>query len=70
MHEYEIRLLHADKSTDIVLVMMYLTDAAAIRAAKKIAEARPFEVWRDLDCIHGTSAKTNRPRPPSHYPAA
>ena len=31
MHEYQIRLLQADKSSDMVLVMMYLTDAAAIR---------------------------------------
>jgi hypothetical protein len=53
MREYEIRILRADKTTASVIEVIHLNDNAAIRAAKKIAEARPFEVWRDLDCIYG-----------------
>jgi hypothetical protein len=53
MHEYEIRILRADRTTDVLIEVIHLNDNAAIRAAKKMAEARPFEVWRDLDCIYG-----------------
>ena len=53
MHEYEIRILRADKSTATVIEVMQLNDHAAVRAGKRIAEASPFEVWRDLDCIYG-----------------
>jgi hypothetical protein len=53
MHEYEIRLLRADQTTTTVLEAMHVNDNDATRAAKKIAEAGLFEVWRDLDCIYG-----------------
>ena len=53
MQEYEIRILRADKTTDTVLEVAHLNDNAAIRSARKIAESRPFEVWRDVDCIYG-----------------
>jgi hypothetical protein len=33
---------------------MHLNDHAAVRAAKKFAGDRSFEVWRGLDCIYGT----------------
>lgn len=69
MHEYEVRILRADKSTDTIIEMVHLTDHAAIRAAKKLAEARPFEVWRDLDCIYGTARRDPLSPPPNH-PAA
>jgi hypothetical protein len=62
MREYEIRILRSDRKTDIIMGMMHLSDHAAIRAAKKLAEARPFEVWRGLDCIYA-GARTN----PSSY---
>jgi hypothetical protein len=61
MQGYEIRILRADRTTDAVIEVMHLDDNAAIRAAKKMAEARPFEVWRDLDCIYG-----GRPAAPRH----
>jgi hypothetical protein len=60
MQVYEIRILHADRSTAIVIEMMHLSDNAAVRAGKKIAEARPFEVWRDLECIYGMSLASRR----------
>lgn len=70
MHEYEIRILRADKSTATVLEVMHLNDHAAIRSARKIAEARPFEVWRDLDCIYGRAAERDSPSAPPSRPAA
>lgn len=57
MHEYEIRILRTDRSTDTMIEGTHLDDHAAIRAARKFAEARPFEVWQDLDCIY--SRRTN-----------
>lgn len=73
MREYEIRILHADKTTDLIIEMTHLTDSAAIRAGRDMAEARPFEVWRDLQCIYGRPSKTPGPAaqlnsPPLHNP--
>ena len=51
MHVYEIRILRAHRITDTVIEVAHLDDHSAIRAAKKFAGTRPFEVWRDLDCI-------------------
>jgi hypothetical protein len=67
MHEYEIRILRADRSTSVVMETMQLNDNAAVRAGKKIAEARPFEVWRGLDCIYGSIRKPRLvvPTPPN-----
>jgi hypothetical protein len=70
MHQYEIRILRADRNTDIVIEVMHLNDHAAIRAARKIAEARPFEVWRDLDCIYGRAAPSDPLSPSPPRPAA
>ena len=70
MHEYEIRILRADRSTDTVMEMIYLNDQSAIRSAKKLAEARPFEVWRDLKCIHGRPPKRRPPTSPPPLDAA
>jgi hypothetical protein len=61
MHEYEIRILRADRSTAQILEVIHVSDHAAIRQAKKIAEACPFEVWRDLDCIYGRSSTHAQP---------
>jgi hypothetical protein len=69
MHEYEIRILRADRTTASVMEVIYLNDRAAIRAARKLAEARLFEVWRDLDCIYGRTADFN-PSFPRARPAA
>jgi hypothetical protein len=53
MHEYEIRVLRADRSTIAVMEVIHLNDNAAIRAADRIAGTMPFEVWRGLNCIYG-----------------
>ncbi len=70
MHEYEIRILRADRTTDTILEVVHFDDHAAIRAAKKLAEARPFEVWRDLNCIYGRAQSPKPPNLPSPRSAA
>jgi hypothetical protein len=67
VREYQIRLLQADRTTDTIMMVSHPNDNAAIRAAKKFAEARPFEVWRDLDCIYG---RATAPRVRSTWSAA
>ena len=51
MDMYEIRILNPDLTTDLVVAIPHISDHAAIRAARKMAGARPVEVWRDLDCV-------------------
>jgi hypothetical protein len=53
MLSYQTRILRADRSTDVIVESNHLNDNAAIRSARKLAEARPFEVWQDLRCIYG-----------------
>ena len=60
MHQYEIRFLRKDRSTQTVLEVLHLNDHAAIRQAKKLAEGQPFEVWRELDCVYGEITPTLR----------
>lgn len=69
MQDYEIRILKADRTTDTVMAATYLNDHAAIRSAKRVAEARPFEVWRGLNCIYGGQTRTP-PAPPNPRSAA
>ena len=64
MHEYEIRILRADKTTATVIEVLHLNDNAAIRSAKKMAEARPFEVWRGVNCVYGRADT-----PPNYHPS-
>ena len=70
MQEYEIRILKADHTPDTVIEVIHLNDHGAIRAAKKFAGTRPFEVWRGLDCIYGSDQPTPSPVPPSPRPTA
>ena len=70
MQEYEIRILKADHTPDTVIEVIHLNDHAAIRAAKKFAQARPFEVWRGLDCIYGGDHRAPQPVPSHPRPAA
>lgn len=72
MHEYEIRFLRGDRSTATILEVFHISDNAAIRQAKKLAEARPFEVWRGLDCVYGAPARESSlvPCAPPDRPAA
>jgi hypothetical protein len=62
MHEYEIRILSGGE-THLVVAEVHLSDVAAIRAGKKYAADNPFEVWRDLQCIHRKVSAGRPPRP-------
>lgn len=68
MHEYEIRFLRADHSTDTIMMVMHLNDNAAVRAAKRMVEARPFEVWRGMQCIYCPPIRTATQRPTASLP--
>ena len=46
MHEYEIHVLHTEGCPALITSEIQLCDAAAMRSARKMAEGRPFEVWR------------------------
>ena len=70
MHQYEIRIMHDDGRTAIVLAGMQLNDNAAIRYAKKAAGARTFEVWRDMDCVYGTGLAPIPQTQSPNYPTA
>ena len=50
---YEIRVLKDPGSPTIIMVGEQLSDFAAVQTARRMARDRPFEVWRDLDCITG-----------------
>jgi hypothetical protein len=52
MQDYEIRILCNGRGHTHIEVR-HLNDSNAIRAAEGFAAGRPFEVWRDLDCIYG-----------------
>lgn len=66
MQEYEIRILRADGGTATVFEGIYLSDHSAIRAAKRMAEERRFEVWRGMDCIYGGHYTASPDAPPRH----
>jgi len=51
MRGYEIRVLNSGHAT-MIIEENHLNDHAAIRSARKYAADRPFEVWRDDDCIY------------------
>ena len=53
MHEYEIRIFQSPGSSVIVTAEVQLADLAAIRSARRLANGRPFEVWRGPECISG-----------------
>ena len=46
MRPYEFRFAQAKGMPAIVTMEMHLTDNAAVRAARKAAMGKPFEVWR------------------------
>jgi hypothetical protein len=57
MLEYEIRVLNEDLySESLIVKQLHLNDLAAIRAGARLANGAGFEVWRDLDCIHGLAS--------------
>jgi hypothetical protein len=51
VREYEIRVL-SSRHTTMIIEESHLSDHVAVRAARKFAGDRHFEVWRGTDCIH------------------
>lgn len=51
MYEYEIHISQAEGSPSLICAEVQLCDQAAIKSARKMAQGRPFEVWRGSDCI-------------------
>lgn len=52
MLEYEVLILDEKASPRAYVEMQDGNDEGAIRSALHIANGRPFEVWRDITCIH------------------
>jgi hypothetical protein len=64
MHEYEIRVLNGDGSTNIVLQEVHLNTDAAITKARRLAQKRLFEVWCDDRCVYAARKEA----PPEGHP--
>ena len=56
MENYEIRILRLDGSPSLITERKYLNSAAAITAAKLLANGRRFEVWNDDYCVYDQSS--------------
>ena len=54
MDLYEIRVLDDDGATALIFAAIHLNNNTAIRSAEKIAHGRRFEVWKGMDCVHGS----------------
>ena len=53
MRDYEIRLLTERFTPSLTIQTRHANDRAAIMTARRMCDGKPFEVWRDLECIHG-----------------
>jgi hypothetical protein len=65
MPDYEILILGDKANPKAIVEMQEGDDDNAIRSAARIADGRPFEVWREIACIH-----RSEPRPDIHQDAA
>ncbi len=65
MHYYEIRVGGDDGKTALILAEFRDNDDAAIRAARKIAHNRKFEIWRGSNCIYQMDAAQPIPNHPA-----
>lgn len=52
MLDYEVLILDDKARPRAFVEMQDSDDGNAVCSAAFIANGRPFEVWRDLDCIH------------------
>ena len=64
MHVYEIRILKPDLSSSLIFEVMHPSDNAALKAARKMAGGKQFEVWLGMDCIYGG----HQTEPPLRWP--
>ena len=66
MYQYEFRILRDDGKPALIVAAIHLNDNAAIRAARKLARAHKFDVWRGMDCIYGTEGAPIIQLPTAH----
>lgn len=59
MPEYEILILDKNANPAAFIETQQSDDANAIRSAARIANGRPFEVWRDITCVHRVRSDQN-----------
>jgi hypothetical protein len=60
MQEYELRIYRSERIPTLVAMGSYLSDFAAVRAARTLCrEGHAAEVWRDDVCIFAESPSTN-----------
>jgi hypothetical protein len=52
MQEFEIRVLNENKKPSLIVREIYLSASSAIRAGCKLAQDKPFEVWRGDECVY------------------
>lgn len=52
MPQYEILILNKDAGRQAYIEAQHGGDEDAVRSAMRIVNGRPFEVWRDLICVH------------------
>ena len=57
MPEYEVLILDKDANPTAFIETQQADDDDAIRSAIHIANGRPFEVWRDIVCVHRARAE-------------
>ena len=69
MHEYEIRIVNSDGIPSLLMVSAQLNANMAIRAARKMANGQPFEVWRGSECVYGIADDKPLPFPIRHNAA-
>lgn len=53
MQAYEIRILNPDDALGETFEIEHLDPNGAVRAARKMAQGKPVEVWRAGQCIYG-----------------
>jgi len=59
LYEYEISIW-SDCQARPVLKVIHLNDYAAVRAGRKYADGKPFEVWRGPQCVYGDTLREIR----------
>jgi hypothetical protein len=52
MLDYEILILDENANPKAFVEILDGDDDDAVHSAARIANGRPFEVWRDIVCIH------------------
>jgi hypothetical protein len=70
MLSFEIRILKADGSLSMATEQIHLNADAAVRAARRLAASRPFEVWSEHRCVYSSTAVPEPEPPPLGQPAA